>query len=96
MAYTFFGWLPNTLLGAGISLSHAPLYALYVATAVTYGIDPAFDQQLAGLIMWIPGDLLFATILMLLFVAYLNHEEREAERIDRELDARDERLAISN
>ncbi len=89
MAYTFFGWLPNTLLGAGIALSHAPLYPLYIATAATYGIDPAFDQQLAGLIMWIPGDLLFATILMLLFVAYLNHEEREAERIDRELDARE-------
>jgi hypothetical protein len=39
--------------------------------------------------MWIPGDILFAAILMLLFAAYLRHEEREAERIDRELDARD-------
>ena len=24
------------------------------------GIDPLFDQQLAGLIMWVPGDMLFA------------------------------------
>ena len=61
--------VPNTLLGAGISMAHAPLYALYVATAAVYGIDPTFDQQLAGLIMWIPGDVLFASILMLLFVA---------------------------
>jgi len=89
MAYTFLGWMPNTLLGAGIVLSHAPLYSLYVASAAQYGIDPAVDQQLAGLIMWIPGDVLFASILMLLLVAYMNHEEREAERIDRELDARD-------
>jgi len=87
MAYTFLGWMPNTLLGAGITLSHAPLYSLYVTSAAVYGIDPAFDQQLAGLIMWIPGDILFAAILMLLLVAYMNHEEREEERIDRELDA---------
>ncbi len=89
MAYAFLGWMPNTMLGAGLTLSHGPLYSFYVASANAYGIDPGSDQQLAGLIMWIPGDILFATILMLLFVAYINHEEREAQRIDRELDARD-------
>jgi putative membrane protein len=89
MAYTFLGWMPNTLLGAGISLSRGPLYPAYVNAAHTSGVDPMLDQQLAGLIMWVPGDLLFATILILLFVAYLRHEERAAERIDRELDARD-------
>src|SRR6266508_1891818 len=89
MAYTFLGWMPNTLLGAGISLSRGPLYPTYINAAHTYGIDAAADQQLAGLIMWVPGDILFATILMLLLAAYLRHEEREAERIDRELDARD-------
>jgi cytochrome c oxidase assembly factor CtaG len=95
MAYTFFGWLPNTLLGAGISLSYGVLYPFYVTTAAMYGIDPVFDQQLAGLIMWVPGDLLFATILMLLLVALLRHEEREAERIDRELDAREAAAAAA-
>jgi putative membrane protein len=89
MAYTFLGWMPNTLLGAGISMVHSPLYPQYVRTAAAYGIDPGLDQQLAGLIMWIPGDVLFASILMLLFAAYLRHEERTAERIDRELDAQE-------
>jgi cytochrome c oxidase assembly factor CtaG len=89
MAYTFLGWMPITLLGAGISMSHGPLYATYVAAAHAFAVDPLYDQQLAGLIMWIPGDILFAAILMVLFGAYLRNEEREAERIDRELDARD-------
>jgi putative membrane protein len=89
IAYAFLGWMPNTLLGAGISLSSGVLYPMYVSSAAAMGIDPAADQQLAGLIMWVPGDLLFATILMLLVVALLRHEEREAERIDRELDARE-------
>ena len=53
------------------------------------GVEPGFDQQLAGLIMWVPGDVLFVAILLLLFVAYMQDEERREERIDRELDARD-------
>ncbi|MDQ3809748.1 MAG: cytochrome c oxidase assembly protein [Chloroflexota bacterium] len=89
LAYTFLGWMPNTLLGAGLSLARGPLYPTYVESAHIHGIDPVFDQQLAGLIMWVPGDVLFATIVLLLFVAYLRHEEREAERIDRDLDARE-------
>src|SRR5947207_2761381 len=65
LAYTFLAWLPNSLLGAGISLSRAPLYSFYVNSAQTTGIDPLLDQQLAGLIMWVPGDVLFAAILLI-------------------------------
>jgi putative membrane protein len=89
LGYTFLAWLPNSLLGAGISLSRAPLYPDYVTSAHLNGTDAAFDQQLAGLIMWVPGDILFVTILLLLFVAFMQSEERKEERIDRELDARD-------
>jgi putative membrane protein len=88
LAYTFLAWLPNSLLGAGITLSRGPLYPYYVVRAQANRIDAGFDQQLAGLIMWVPGDLLFAVILMLLFVAFLHDEERRAARIDRELDLR--------
>jgi len=93
LAYTFLAWLPNSLLGAGITLSRGPLYPFYVDWSQRHGADAGFDQQLAGLIMWLPGDLLFVTILLLLFVAYLQHEERQAERLDRELDAREAREA---
>jgi putative membrane protein len=92
LGYTFLAWLPSSLLGAGISLSRAPLYPFYVQTAHTAGVDPTFDQQLAGLIMWVPGDVVFAAILLILFAAYMQHEERKEEWIDRELDARDAQL----
>jgi len=92
LGYTFMAWLPNSLLGAGISLSRAPLYPYYVGAAQAAGIDPTFDQRLAGLIMWVPGDLVFAVIMLILFAAYLRDEERKAEWIDRELDARDAQL----
>ena len=92
LGYTFFGWLPNSILGAGINLSRAPLYPYYVNTAQNTGVDPLFDQQLAGLIMWVPGDLVFAIILLLLFAAFMRDEERKAVWIDRELDAREAQL----
>src|SRR5690349_13376377 len=75
LGYTFVGWLPNSILGAGIALARAPLYPHYVASAQQTGIDPLFDQQLAGLIMWVPGDLVFAVILLILFAAYMRDEE---------------------
>ena len=87
LAYTFLAWLPSTMLGAGINLARAPLYAYYAASAQVTGVDATFDQQLAGLIMWVPGDVLFATILLFLLVAFMQQEERKAERLDREWDA---------
>jgi cytochrome c oxidase assembly factor CtaG len=92
LGYTFMAWLPSSLLGAGISLARAPLYPFYVNSARATGIDPAFDQQLAGLIMWVPGDVVFAAILLILFAAYMQHEERKEVWIDRELDAREAQL----
>jgi cytochrome c oxidase assembly factor CtaG len=89
MAYTFLAWLPNSLLGAGITLSRGPLYPFYTHAAMANGTDASIDQQLAGLIMWVPGDVLFAIILIVLVVAFMQHEERQEERIDRELDARE-------
>jgi cytochrome c oxidase assembly factor CtaG len=86
-AYTFLAWLPNSLLGAGISLSRGPLYHYYVNQAQARNTDVSFDQQLAGLIMWVPGDVLFVSILLALLVGFMRAEERKAERIDRELDA---------
>lgn len=45
-------------LGALMALSASPWYPAYAAMGVTgIKLDPTADQQLAGLIMWIPGGL---------------------------------------
>jgi cytochrome c oxidase assembly factor CtaG len=45
-------------LGALMALSNSPWYAPYAALGLTpEGLTPAEDQQLAGLIMWVPGGL---------------------------------------
>jgi cytochrome c oxidase assembly factor CtaG len=45
-------------LGALMALSSSPWYAAYAQMGMTpFGLTPEEDQQLAGLIMWIPGGL---------------------------------------
>jgi putative membrane protein len=48
--------LAGGALGALMAFSQSPWYAGYAALGLTAsGLTPAEDQQLAGLIMWIPG-----------------------------------------
>jgi putative membrane protein len=45
------------LLGALLVFAPAPLYAPHLASTLPWGIGPLADQQLAGLLMWVPGIL---------------------------------------
>src|SRR4029079_9856111 len=46
-------------LGALLSLAPQPWYAPYVRTTLALGLDPAQDQQLGGLVMWVPAGLVY-------------------------------------
>jgi putative membrane protein len=68
-------------LGALMAFSDSPWYAPYAALGMSpYGLSPAEDQQVAGLIMWVPGGLVHA-IAALAMVAMLL---RPAERVEAE------------
>ncbi|MBB3952493.1 putative membrane protein [Aureimonas jatrophae] len=43
------------LLGALITFAPVPLYMPHLLTTELYGLTPLEDQQLAGLIMWVPA-----------------------------------------
>ena len=51
--YLFFGSMPMVLLGAGLTFA-PPLYAPYLYAPRVWGLSPATDQQLGGLLMWVP------------------------------------------
>ena len=42
-------------LGALLTVSETPWYTAYGAAAAAWGLTPLEDQQLAGIIMWMPG-----------------------------------------
>ena len=59
-------------LGAFMALSTSPWYAGYAALGLApLGLTPAEDQQLAGILMWIPGGLVHAVAAMLLLAPRL-------------------------
>ena len=63
-------------LGALMSFSSSPWYADYAAMGLTgIGLDPVADQQLAGLVMWIPGGLVHAAAALAMFYKWLKASE---------------------
>jgi putative membrane protein len=45
------------LLAALIVFASRPLYAVHFASTAAWGMNPLADQQLAGLLMWVPASL---------------------------------------
>jgi cytochrome c oxidase assembly factor CtaG len=65
------------VLGAMMSFSESPWYAPYAALGLTpQGLTPAQDQQLAGLLMWVPGGFMHAAAALLLIAPMLRSEAR--------------------
>jgi putative membrane protein len=58
--YLFATSLHSGFLGILISLARQPLYPLQTKTALEWGLTPLEDQQVAGLIMWVPGGMVYA------------------------------------
>jgi putative membrane protein len=68
------------LLGALITVAPRVLYRSHVATAPTWGLDALEDQQLGGLIMWVPAG---ATLLIATLVLVYSLLEPRAKAINR-------------
>lgn len=49
-------------LGALLTLAPRPLFAVQAATTLPWGLTPLEDQQLGGLLMWVPGGVAFALV----------------------------------
>lgn len=66
---------PKAMLAAIITLSGHVLYGHYLSTPDLWGISDAEDQVIAGLLMWIPGNLVFLGALTILFFKWYEKEE---------------------
>jgi len=53
------------MLGALLTFAPDPLYAAHLGTTLPWGMTQIADQQLAGLIMWVPGIVPYALALAL-------------------------------
>ena len=63
-------------LGAIIALSGTLWFPAYAATTRAWGLTPLEDQQIGGLIMWIPGSAAYLIAALGLLGVSLRHSER--------------------
>lgn len=65
------------MLGALIVFAPEPLYSVHFLSTMSWGLSPLADQQLAGLLMWVPAALPYAVAgLWLLWSSLAASEER--------------------
>ncbi len=57
--YIFATAVHSGVLGALLAFSPHLWYPHYASTARAFGLTPLEDQQLAGLLMWVPGSIVF-------------------------------------
>jgi cytochrome c oxidase assembly factor CtaG len=79
LLYIFATAVHSSGLGALLALSEVPWFPLYVsrATAMT---DPLLDQQLGGLIMWVPSGVVMMVFGLAMFAAWLGEAERRRRK----------------
>jgi putative membrane protein len=73
--YLFPAKITGFVIGATLSMAQTPWYQTYINAPRLWGLSALDDQQLAGLIMWIFGGLLYIFPLLLLVVKMIHEDE---------------------
>lgn len=60
LVWVFLGYLGMGMLGAILTLAPEGLYATHASAPLLWGMTPLADQQLGGLVMWMPAGLPYA------------------------------------
>jgi putative membrane protein len=81
--YVFTTSLHSGLLGALLTFSGSVWYPSYVGLTNSWGLTPLEDQQLGGLIMWIPAGVLYAIAGLALVAGWLREAETRALKRER-------------
>lgn len=79
------------LLAALLTFARSPWYESYTASAPRWGLDPLTDQQLAGVLMWVPAGAIYAASALALIVVWLRDTEAAAQPSLAASDARADR-----
>jgi cytochrome c oxidase assembly factor CtaG len=71
--------LHSGALGALLTFSRTLWYPAYGGASANWGLSPLDDQQLAGLIMWIPASFAYLVAALLLFASWLRASEERVQ-----------------
>jgi putative membrane protein len=74
--YLFTTAVHSSLLGALLTFARSVWYQPYIQTTQSWGLTPLEDQQLGGLVMWIPAGLVYVAAGLAMVVFWLRESER--------------------
>ena len=76
---SLFGTALHTgILGALLTFSRTVWYPEYLATTAPWGLTPLEDQQVGGLVMWVPACSVYIVAGLVLFAGWLRAADRRA------------------
>jgi putative membrane protein len=78
--YLFVTSVHSGILGALLTFTRRVWYPIYAPTAAEWGLTPIEDQQLGGLIMWVPAGVVYIVAALFMLAAWINSSERVAVR----------------
>jgi putative membrane protein len=76
VAYIFTTAVHTSVLGALLTCSGQLWYPIYDGRTIQFGLSALQDQQLGGLIMWVPAGLVYIGIALWLFAEWLRESEK--------------------
>ena len=65
LLFIFLAFAQMGMLGALLTFAPTPLYAAHAVAPLEWGLTPLTDQQLGGLVMWVPAALPYAALAIL-------------------------------
>ena len=87
MLYIFAGAVANAVLGIILTFAPVGLYPEYLhphdplgilpLIREGWGLDPQTDQQLGGLLMWIPGGLAYLSAILIVFAHWFSESDED-------------------
>lgn len=81
--YLFTTSIHSGVLGALITVAGTVWYPSYAGLTASWGLTPLEDQQLGGLIMWIPAGLVYVIAGLALFAGWLREADLRAAKRER-------------
>jgi putative membrane protein len=69
--------MQSVFLSVLLTFARTPWYSGYATTTASWGLDPLTDQQVAGVIMWIPAGGIYLAAALVLLVTWIRATERE-------------------
>jgi putative membrane protein len=67
--------MQSVFLSVLLTFARTPWYSGYATTTAPWGLDPLTDQQLAGVVMWIPAGGIYLAVALALLVSWIRATE---------------------